>query len=115
MDQIAIHNVRADCVIGDQPWERQQRQPIRCTLTLACDLRTVATSDHLTDTIDYVAVAETATTFLRQSSYAMLETLAAGLATHLLERFHPAQMTVTLWKQAHFPHADEVSVTVTRP
>lgn len=113
-DCITLTHIRADCIIGDLPWEREQRQPIRCDLQLFTDLRPAARSDRLADTIDYSAVGRQVVAFLQQSRYQMLEALAEGVATHLLELFPVQRVALTIWKQAHFPNVDEVAVTIVR-
>lgn len=115
MDTISLLGIRADCIIGDLPWEREQRQPIRCNLELGVDMRCVGNSDRLADTINYAAVGAEVVRFLQTARYEMLEALAAGLAAMVLERFRPHTVTVTLWKKAHFPSTHEVRVRITRP
>lgn len=115
MDTISILGITADCIIGDLPWEREQRQLIRCDVALGVDTRRAAHLDRLADTVNYVAVGTDAVRFLQMSRYEMLEALAEGLASMILEHFHPQQVTITLWKKAHFPGAEQVSVQITRP
>lgn len=115
MDTISVRGITADCIIGDLPWEREQRQPIRCDVELGVDTRCAGKSDTLADTINYLAVGTETVRFLQTSRYEMLEALAEGIATMILERFHPQRVTIALWKKAHFPSAHEVSVRITRP
>lgn len=113
-DCITLTGIRVDCIIGDLAWEREQRQPLRCDVQLFTDLRAAARSDRLADTIDYAAIGRQVVAFLQQSRYQMLEALAEGMATHILELFPAQRVALTIWKQAHFPSVDEVAVTIVR-
>ena len=115
MDRIHLKNISVDCIIGDLAWEREERQPIRCDLTLETDFRKVGQTDQLHDTINYAAVGRLTVSFLSEAHYQMLEALAEGLAAALLQEFPLTRLTLSLWKQAHFPATQEVGVTITRP
>ena len=63
--------------------------------------------------MNYAAVAEETKSFVRDQATNLIETLADGLATHLLKRFPIQKVTVELRK---FPLEDakHVSVILTR-
>lgn len=115
MDTITIRDITMDCLIGDLDWERERRQPIRCDVTLGTDLRPAGTSDRLADTIDYAAVGKAVAEVMQGSRYYMVEALAEAIARRLLTDFPAHHATVTVHKQAHFPHARAIEVTITRP
>ena len=69
--------------------------------------------DRIENTINYSAVAEAATNFVRDQSVNLIETLADGLATHLLGSFAIQKIEIELRKFA-LPDAKYASITVTR-
>lgn len=114
LDHIAIHGIQVDCLIGDLAWERKARQPLRCDIQVAYDLRRAGTSDRLSDTIDYAAVAAVVVETMQGSQCQMLEALAEQIAGNVLKGFPAASVQLTLWKGAHFPAAERVSISITR-
>ncbi len=114
-DTITIRNIQANCLIGELPWERKQRQRISCNLTIMFDTTKAAASDKIEDTIDYVRIARHAVDILQGTSFHLLETLANYLATELLSNFPLLQVNISINKSAHFPEAEQVSITITRP
>src|SRR5437588_12847550 len=69
--------------------------------------------DRIENTINYSTVAEAATNFVRDQSVNLIETLADGLATHLLGSFAIQKIEIELRKFA-LPDAKYASITVTR-
>ena len=69
--------------------------------------------DNIHHVVDYAAVAEETKSFVRDQATNLIETLADGLATHLLKRFPIQKVTVEVRK---FPLEDakHVSVILTR-
>lgn len=114
-DHIAIHGIQVDCIIGDLAWERKTRQPLRCDIQVAYDLRRAGASDRLADTINYAAVAATVVETMQGAQCQMLEALAERIASTVLKSFPAAAVSLTLWKNAHFPSAERVSISITRP
>lgn len=113
LNQITIHDITFDCIIGDLDWERTKEQTLRCDVTLTCDFTNVAASDNLHDTIDYVAIAQTLIERARSKKFHMLEALVHDLATYLLKQFSAHSIQLTLRKTAHFSDASAVSVSGT--
>ena len=69
--------------------------------------------DNINHAVNYSAVAEETKSFVRDQSTRLIETLAHGLATHLLKNFPIQKVTVEVRK---FPldDAKHVSVILTR-
>lgn len=105
---LTIQGITVDCIIGDLAWERTERQPLRMDVEFSADFARVAQSDQLTDTIDYVAVADCVRATAAASSFQMIEALAAHLIRTLFAQFPLTRIALTLTKQAHFPGASAV-------
>ncbi len=75
-DTILLEGLRVECIIGDLPHERTFPQELFLDLELACDLRRVAQSDALADTVNYVAVTDAIRATLIESRCQMIERAA---------------------------------------
>jgi len=80
MDKIEIKDLRLRCVIGVDPDERGRRQEVCISITLYADLRPAGRTDDLADTVDYRAVQEEVRRAVEQSSFFLVEKLAAEVA-----------------------------------
>ncbi len=112
-DPIHIEQLEIFTHIGVPDEERLAPQRLTLSITFwpyhgARDLE-----DRIENTINYSAVAEAARNFVRDQSVNLIETLADGLATHLLESFAIQKIEIELRKFA-LPDAKYASVTVTR-
>jgi dihydroneopterin aldolase len=112
-DPIHIEQLEISTHIGVPDEERLALQRLTLGITFwpyhgASDL-----GDRIEKTINYSAVAEAARNFVRDQSVNLIETLADGLATHLLGSFAIQKIEIELRKFA-LPDAKYASVTVTR-
>jgi dihydroneopterin aldolase len=111
--EIHIEQLEIFARVGVPEVERSkpQRLTVSITLSPARDLRDL--NDEIGHTINYSAVAEEAKKFARDHSVKLIETLADGIATHLLKVFPIRTITVELRKFV-LSDAQYVSVTVAR-
>lgn len=112
-DPIHIEQLEIFTHIGVPDEERLAPQRLTFSITFwpyhgARDLE-----DRIENTINYSAVAEAARNFVRDQSVNLIETLADGLATHLLGSFAIQKIEIELRKFA-LPDAKYASVIVTR-
>jgi dihydroneopterin aldolase len=84
-DVIELRGLRLAGVVGVLPHEQAQAQPLEVDLDLHLDLGPAGRTDSLGDTADYAAMCELAERVVTSTSYALLEALAAHLATAVLE------------------------------
>jgi dihydroneopterin aldolase len=84
-DVIELRGLRLAGVVGVLPHEQAQAQPLEVDLDLHLDLGPAGRSDSLHDTADYGAMCEVAERTVTSTSYALLEALAAHVATAVLE------------------------------
>lgn len=114
MDIIYLHALKVDCIIGVWAWEQQLSQRLTMDLELGCDLRAAAKSDAVEDTVSYKEVAKRVTTFVRASQYALVETLADGIAQLLLAEFAVTWCRVKINKFGAVGTAGDVGVIIER-
>lgn len=95
MDQIRIHGLLLDCIVGIHAHERVTEQPLRVDLGLWLDTREAARTGRIAHTIHYGDVAEQVRTMLRFRRYRLLESAAEEVAVMLLG-VHPRLSRVSL-------------------
>jgi FolB domain-containing protein len=113
-DRILIKDLMLRCVLGLSGEERREKQDVLINLILWTDLKPAATSDSITDTVDYSALKKQIINLVEVSQYHLAETLADRIATLCLE--HPAvqQVQVTVEKPTALRFAHSVGVEIIR-
>ena len=112
-DKISIADLEVAFHVGTTEAERAQPQRLLVSLEMDCDFTTAAARDNLADTIDYGAVADRILHFGNGCHWELIETLAAEIATMILEEFNPRQVCVEV-KKFVIPQARHVAVRLTR-
>jgi len=69
---LKLNGLEVACIIGDLAWERTREQTLLVDLSLEMD-DTVAATDDLAATVDYVALAEAVRQALREARCRMIE------------------------------------------
>ena len=87
--------LRIDCVVGVYPHERGQTQPIVIDIELDYDFATAASSDTVSDAVDYDRVVQGVTELVQRRKFQLIETMAEETADLLLER-HGSVTTLRL-------------------
>jgi FolB domain-containing protein len=112
-DEIHIEQLDVFTRIGVPEEERANPQRLTVSISLWPYQKTSDLADHIERTVNYSTVAEQTKNFLRDQSVKLIETLAEGLASHLLRNFPIQKVTIELRKFA-LEDAKYVSVTITR-
>ena len=112
-DQIQIQGLEVSAHIGVPDEERAAPQKLTFNLTLWPVRSMHDLDDDLSLAVNYATVSAAVKKFIRQRSDKLIETLADGLALHLLEAFKIRRITIELRKYI-LPDVEFVSVTVTR-
>ncbi|MDX1654630.1 MAG: dihydroneopterin aldolase [Candidatus Competibacteraceae bacterium] len=112
MDIVFIRQLKVETVIGVHDWERRIRQTVVLDLELGWD--TTAGEDDLERALDYSKVAERVRTFVEDSRFQLVETLAERLAALLLGEFQLPWLKLTLAKPGAVRGAREVGVIIER-
>ena len=113
-DTIYIEQLKIDCVIGVNDWERNVRRHIIIDLTLETDTAKASKKDNIEDAIDYITVSERVTGFVQASSYLLIETLAEKIANLVLGEFPISRIRLKLGKPGAISNAKSVSVSIER-
>ena len=94
--RLELNGLSVCCIIGDRPDERERLQELRLDLSLEISDR-AADSDHLSDTVDYVALADSVRGALIAARCQMIERAAKIAAERCLafEGVRSARIRVT--------------------
>jgi dihydroneopterin aldolase len=113
-DSIFLRGLECRCIIGFIDWERQVPQTLIIDLELPCDCARAAVRDDVSDTVDYKSVAKRVLSWVGESNFKLLETLAEHLCQLLLEEFALAWVRVRINKPGAIRHSRDVGVAIER-
>ncbi len=116
-DVIELRGLRIAGVVGVLPHEQAQAQPLELDLDLVLDLAPAGASDDLQDTVDYGAVCAVVEQVVTATSFALLEALAARIATALIGgdgRLDAVTVAVRKLRPPVAQHLDTSGVRITR-
>jgi dihydroneopterin aldolase len=114
MDIIFLHNLKVDAVIGIWEWERKIRQTVEIDLDMAADIRKAAESDDVADTLNYKLVAKRVQSFVAESEFQLVETLAERIAGIVTDEFGVHWVRVRVNKPGAIRGARDVGVLIER-
>lgn len=114
LDIIYLRDLKIDCVIGIWEWERRIKQKIIIDLDMAADVRRAAASDDIQDTLNYKAVAKRLVSFVGDSGFQLVETLAEKVAELVMTEFNVRWVRVRVNKQGALRGAGDVGVVIER-
>lgn len=114
MDIIFLRNLKIDTVIGIYDWERRIKQTVILDLEMATDIKKAAKSDDIADTLDYKAIAKRVISFVEESEYKLVETLAERIAEIIVDEFKVPWVKLSLNKIGAIRGARDVGVIIER-
>ena len=115
MAKISIHSLQIATTIGQYAFERTAPQCITVDLDYWTHTKVAETTDQISGTVDYAAVALAIREFASASHFQLLEALARGILTHLDSLFPFEKMNLKLTKIGCIPSAEGVSVELSLP
>ncbi len=114
MDIIYLKDLRIDTIIGIYDWERSTRQTVILDIEMGTDIKKAAQSDAIKDTLNYKAVAKRLISFVEESEFELVETLAERIAEILLNEFKVPWLRLQLNKQGAVRGVRDVGVIIER-
>lgn len=112
-DEIHIEQLEVSTRIGVLEEERASPQRLTISISFWPYQQSRDFDDNIDHAVNYSAVAEETKSFVRNQSTNLIETLAHGLATHLLKSFPIQKVTIEV-RKFPFEDAKHVSVILTR-
>jgi dihydroneopterin aldolase len=113
-DRIFLRGLAIECIIGFIEWERRIKQTVVIDLELPVDCRRAARSDEVVDTLDYKQVAKRVISFVSESQFKLVETLAERIAMLIIEEFGVDWVRVGLNKPGAIRGSRDVGVLIER-
>jgi len=112
---IGLRRLRIDCIVGIQPHEREEPQPLFVDVELERDFARAADSESVVDTVDYDQVATALSRLAQERRYQLIETFAEEAAALLLQSFEGVlAIRITIEKPQAVQAADAAFVRVER-
>ncbi len=114
MDQLKLNGIEVECIIGDQPEERENEQRLLVDVALDIDLEDAAESDRLDDTVDYSLLVGNIREALEDAQCRLLERAAGVVADVCLSDPRVERVTVGVRKFGSVSGLGSAEVRVTR-
>jgi dihydroneopterin aldolase len=113
-DRIFLHGLEIECIIGFIEWERRVKQTVVIDVEMPVDCARAAASDDVADTLDYKRVAKRLISFVGESQFKLVETLAHRAAMLILEEFGVQWVRFSVNKPGAIRGSRDVGVAVLR-
>lgn len=114
MDIVFLTGLRIETTIGIYDWEKAIRQPVILDIDMAADVAEAAAHDRIAHTLDYKAVATRLKTFVGESRFELVETLAEACARLIREEFGVPWVRLRVNKIGAVTDAQGVGVIIER-
>ena len=114
MDKIFLNDLIVPTIIGIWEWERRMRQNVHIDLEMSADIRKAAATDSIDDTLNYKKVAKRVESFVSESSFQLVETLAERIADIICTEFDVEWVRVRVHKPGAIRNSRDVGVEVER-
>ena len=114
MDIIFITDLRIETIIGIYDWERKVKQTIAIDLEMGTDIRRSAESDAIDDTLNYKKVAKRLISYVENTEFELVETLAEKIADIVRTEFNVPWLRLRLAKPGAVRGAKDVGVLIER-
>jgi dihydroneopterin aldolase len=114
MDKIFLDELKVDTVIGIWEWERRIRQTVVIDIEMSADIAKAAATDEVVDTLNYKSVAKRVQSFVSESSFQLVETLAERIAAIIRDEFDVAWVKVRVNKPGAIRGSKAVGVLIER-
>ena len=115
MDKVFIRGLEVEGIIGIFQWEREVRQIISVDIEMDFDNKKAAKSDSIEDALNYKLVGKRITSYIKNSKFQLVETLAENISKIILKEFPVTTVKVTLSKPGALRGSDSVGISITRP
>ena len=114
MDIIFLRDLKIETIVGIYDWERKVKQTVILDLEMATDVKKAASTDKIEDALDYKAIAKRLISFVGESEFELVETLAERIAEIILLEFDVSWLRLSLNKIGAIRGARDVGVVIER-
>ncbi len=114
MDIIFLRDLRIETIIGIYDWEREKKQTVVLDLEMSTDVARAAASDDIRDALNYKDIAKRLISFVGESEFQLVETLAEECAQIIRSEFNVGWVRLSLNKQGAVSGSRDVGVIIER-
>lgn len=114
MDTVFIRGLEIDTIIGCYEHEKINKQRIVLDLEMAWDIRTAASTDDLSLTLDYNAVRLEIERLCEEKQFELVESLVECVATMIMKQFKVEGLRIRLAKPEAIENTRDVGVMIAR-
>ena len=115
MDKVFIKGLEVEGIIGIFQWEREVKQIISIDIEMDFDNKRAAISDEINDALNYKLVGKRITSFVENSQFKLVESLAEKVAKIILKEFPVSRVKVTLSKPGALRGSESFGISIVRP
>ncbi|MGO1329413.1 MAG: dihydroneopterin aldolase [Idiomarina loihiensis] len=114
IDVVSIEGLTVETIIGVYDWEKEKKQQLVLDIQMSWDNQRAATTDNIDDALDYALVSERVSVWVAEKPRQLIETVAEGVASLILNEFGVQNVEVRVAKPGAVPNAKTVAVSVRR-
>lgn len=114
MDIVYIRELEVETVIGIYDWEREIRQRVNLDIEMGTDISAAAATEEIENTLNYKSVSDRLISFISDSEFLLVETMAQEIADILMNEFGVRWLRLRLGKPGAVPAAKDVGVIIER-
>ncbi|MBC8519472.1 MAG: dihydroneopterin aldolase [Gammaproteobacteria bacterium] len=114
MDIVYIKDLQIKTVIGIYDWEREIKQTVSIDLEMGTDICKAAESDTIEHTLDYKSVSKRIISFVEESSFQLVETMAERIAAIVRSEFTVSWVRLRVSKPGAVTGSRDVGVIIER-
>ena len=112
MDKVFIRGLKVEGIIGIFQWEREVKQVISIDIEMDFDNKKASKSDSIDDALNYKLVGKRVTSFIKDSKFKLVETLAEKISSIILREFPVSKVKVSLSKPGAMRGSDSVGISI---
>ena len=113
-DIVYIRDLQVKTVIGIFDWEREIKQIVSMDIEMATDIRPAAATDTIDQALDYKSVGKRVISFVQESEFQLVETLAEKVAEIIMTEFNVPWMRLRLSKPGALRGSSDVGLIIER-
>ncbi|MGB4246686.1 MAG: dihydroneopterin aldolase [Pseudohongiellaceae bacterium] len=114
MDIVYIHELQIETIIGIYDWERLRKQVVSLDLEMGADIRPAAATEDINKALDYKAVSKRLISFIEESEFLLIETMAEKVAEIVMTEFAVPWLRLRVGKPGAVTGAKDVGVIIER-
>ncbi len=113
-DIVYIRDLEVETIIGIYDWERKIKQTVSIDLEMAADIKKAAETDDIKYTLNYKSVGKRIISFVENSEYQLVETMAERIAQIVLTEFPVPWLRLRVSKPGALSGSRDVGLVIER-